>query len=47
MTGMPIVDSLMREMKATGYMSYRGRQITAIYFARYLREDLRHDATWF
>jgi deoxyribodipyrimidine photo-lyase len=30
---MPLIDALMREMNATGFMSNRGRQIVASYFA--------------
>ena len=36
-TGMFIIDALMRELKLTSYMSYRGRQIVAIYLTRELR----------
>ena len=31
MTGMPLIDALMRELNATGFMSNRGRQIVASY----------------
>ena len=31
-TGVPLIDSLMREMNATGFMSNRGRLIVASYF---------------
>lgn len=30
-TGMPLIDGLMRELKHTGFMSNRGRQIVASY----------------
>ena len=33
MTGMPLIDACMRELKQTGWMSNRGRQIVASYFA--------------
>lgn len=32
-TGYPIIDALMREMNATGYMPNRGRMIVACFFA--------------
>ena len=31
MTGMPIIDAMMREMNRTGFMGNRGRQIVASY----------------
>lgn len=46
-TGMPFVDANMRELAATGYMSNRGRQNVASYFARELRQDWRWGAAWF
>jgi deoxyribodipyrimidine photo-lyase len=30
-TGFPLIDALMRELKYTGFMSNRGRQIVASY----------------
>ena len=36
-TGMPLVDSLMREMNHTGFMPNRGRMIVACY----LTQDLK------
>jgi deoxyribodipyrimidine photo-lyase len=33
LTGMPLVDALMREMNHSGFMSNRGRQIVASYFS--------------
>mmetsp|Transcript_18324 Transcript_18324/g.13174 ORF Transcript_18324/g.13174 Transcript_18324/m.13174 type:complete len:129 (+) Transcript_18324:919-1305(+) len=32
-TGYPLIDALMREMNTSGYMSNRGRQIVACFFA--------------
>lgn len=46
-TGMPFVDANMRELAATGYMSNRGRQNVASYFARDLGQDWRWGAAWF
>ena len=36
-TGMPLVDALMREMNATGFMPNRGRMVVACYFAMDLK----------
>jgi len=47
MTGMPLIDALMREVKCTGYMSNRGRQIVAAYLTLDLKQDWRHGAAWF
>ena len=44
---MPLVDALMREMNATGFMSNRGRQIVACYFAMDLKQDWRYGAHYF
>ncbi|CAL8468872.1 g8413 [Coccomyxa elongata] len=46
-TGMPLVDANMREMKATGFMSNRGRQNVASYLALDLGLDWRKGADWF
>jgi len=32
-TGMPLIDSLMRELNQTGFMPNRGRMVVACYFA--------------
>ncbi len=42
LTGVPFVDANMRELKQTGFMSNRGRQIVA----SYLVNDLGIDWTW-
>jgi len=47
LTGVPIVDALMRELKATGYMSNRGRYLVASYLVFYLGIDWRIGADWF
>jgi deoxyribodipyrimidine photo-lyase len=44
---MPFIDANMRELAATGYMSNRGRQNVASFFARDLQQDWRYGAAWF
>lgn len=46
-TGIPIVDANMREIASTGYMSNRGRQITASFLTQDLKIDWRVGASWF
>lgn len=46
-TGQPFVDANMHELKATGYMSNRGRQVVASYLIHELRLDWRLGAAWF
>eukprot|EP00931_Biecheleriopsis_adriatica_P052488 TRINITY_DN30541_c0_g1_i1.p1 TRINITY_DN30541_c0_g1~~TRINITY_DN30541_c0_g1_i1.p1 ORF type:complete len:578 (+),score=86.12 TRINITY_DN30541_c0_g1_i1:42-1775(+) len=46
-TGIAIVDALMRELAATGFMSNRGRYIVASYLVFYLNIDWRVGADWF
>jgi deoxyribodipyrimidine photo-lyase len=46
-TGYPLVDANMREMKATGFMSNRGRQNVASFLAIDLDHDWRFGADWF
>jgi len=46
-TGYPLVDANMREMKATGFMSNRGRQNVASFLAIDLEHDWRFGAEWF
>ena len=45
--GVPLVDANMRELKATGFMSNRGRQNVASYLALDLNLDWRHGADHF
>ncbi|TNV80968.1 hypothetical protein FGO68_gene1718 [Halteria grandinella] len=47
LTGMPLVDALMREMNQSGFMSNRGRQIVASYFSLDLKQDWRYGAHHF
>ncbi|WP_026826438.1 MULTISPECIES: DASH family cryptochrome [Exiguobacterium] len=46
-TGVEFVDAFMRELNATGWMSNRGRQIVANYFAKELMQDWRYGAAYF
>ncbi|XP_072032145.1 cryptochrome DASH-like [Amphiura filiformis] len=46
-TGVPFVDANMREMKATGFMSNRGRQNVASFLTKDLKLDWRLGAEWF
>lgn len=46
-TGFPLVDANMREMKATGFMSNRGRQNVASFLAIDLAQDWRRGGDWF
>ncbi|WP_411963771.1 DASH family cryptochrome [Haloferax sp. YSMS24] len=46
-TGIPFVDANVRELNATGYMSNRGRQNVASFFANNLRLDWRRGAASF
>jgi len=46
-TGEPIVDAGMRELKATGYLSNRLRQVVASYLIYDLHSDWRAGAAWF
>lgn len=46
-TGVDFVDAFMRELNATGWMSNRGRQIVASYFAKELGQDWRIGASYF
>jgi|AntRauMFilla1563_2_1112583.scaffolds.fasta_scaffold00313_7 deoxyribodipyrimidine photo-lyase len=46
-TGIPFIDANMRELKATGFMSNRGRQNVASYLIHVLHCDWRWGAEWF
>ena len=46
-TGQPFVDAAMRELKTTGFMSNRMRQVVASYLIDYLKLDWRLGAAWF
>ncbi len=46
-TGYPLVDANMRELRATGFMSNRGRQNVASFLTKNLGIDWRFGAAWF
>ncbi len=46
-TGVPLVDACMTELKQTGYLSNRGRQLVASYLIHDLQCDWRWGARWF
>ncbi len=46
-TGHPFVDAGMRELRATGYLSNRMRQVVASYLIHDLKVDWRAGAAWF
>ena len=46
-TGVHLVDAAMNELNSTGYLSNRGRQITASYFVYELQLDWRMGASYF
>ncbi|MBD2162306.1 DASH family cryptochrome [Limnothrix sp. FACHB-1083] len=46
-TGYPLVDANMRELRATGFMSNRGRQNVASFLTKNLGIDWRMGAEWF
>ena len=47
MSGMPLVDSLMREMNETGFMPNRGRMVVACYLTMDIKQDWRFGAHYF
>lgn len=46
-TGYPLVDANMRELKASGFMSNRGRQNVCSFLALEIKHDWRHGAAYF
>lgn len=46
-TNQPLINAFMNELKQTGFMSNRGRQIMASYFIYELKCDWRYGAAWF
>jgi deoxyribodipyrimidine photo-lyase len=46
-TGYPFIDANMRELKHSGWMSNRGRQVVASFLVRDLGLDWRHGAEHF
>lgn len=46
-TGVPLIDACMRELKATGFLGNRGRQIVGSFLTRDLLLDWRMGAAYF
>ncbi|MGI9666881.1 MAG: cryptochrome/photolyase family protein [Acidimicrobiia bacterium] len=46
-TGYPVVDAGMRQLRATGWMHNRARMLTASFLTKHLRQDWRAGADWF
>ncbi|MDF3078313.1 MAG: family cryptochrome [Sphingobacteriaceae bacterium] len=46
-TGIPFIDANMRELKATGFMSNKGRQVVASFLIHNLQVDGAWGAAWF
>jgi deoxyribodipyrimidine photo-lyase len=46
-TGVPLIDANMLELKHTGFMSNRGRQIVASFLCNDLKQDWRYGAAYF
>jgi deoxyribodipyrimidine photo-lyase len=46
-TGQPIIDALMHELEATGFMSNRGRMLVSFYLAKELKVNWQWGAAWF
>lgn len=46
-TGIPLIDANLRELRSTGFMSNRGRQVVASFLAKNLGIDWRWGARWF
>jgi deoxyribodipyrimidine photo-lyase len=47
MTGVPVVDAGMRQLRAEGWMHNRARLITAAFLTKHLGLDWRHGVRWF
>jgi deoxyribodipyrimidine photo-lyase len=46
-TGQPLIDALMLELKATGFMSNRGRMLVSFYLSKELKVNWQWGAAWF
>jgi deoxyribodipyrimidine photo-lyase len=46
-TGQPIIDALMHELEATGFMSNRGRMLVSFYLAKEMKVNWQWGAAWF
>jgi deoxyribodipyrimidine photo-lyase len=47
LTGVPVVDAGMRQLRAEGWMHNRARLITAAFLTKHLGIDWRHGVQWF
>jgi deoxyribodipyrimidine photo-lyase len=47
LTGVPVVDAGMRQLRAEGWMHNRARLITAAFLTKHLGVDWRHGVDWF
>lgn len=47
LTGVPIVDAGMRQLRAEGWMHNRARLVTAAFLTKHLAVDWRHGLAWF
>ena len=47
LTGVPVVDAGMRQLRAEGWMHNRARLITAAFLTKHLGVDWRHGVQWF
>ena len=47
LTGVPVVDAGMRQLRAEGWMHNRARLITAAFLTKHLGIDWRHGVDWF
>jgi deoxyribodipyrimidine photo-lyase len=47
LTGVPVVDAGMRQLRAEGWMHNRARLITAAFLTKHLGLDWRHGVRWF
>jgi deoxyribodipyrimidine photo-lyase len=47
LTGVPVVDAGMRQLRAEGWMHNRARLITAAFLTKHLGVDWRHGVRWF
>jgi deoxyribodipyrimidine photo-lyase len=47
LTGVPVVDAGMRQLRAEGWMHNRARLITAAFLTKHLGVDWRHGVKWF
>jgi deoxyribodipyrimidine photo-lyase len=46
-TGQPLIDSLMRQLAITGFMSNRGRMLVSFFLAKEMKVNWQWGASWF